>query len=955
MTDTAGPGARAALALAAALAVWPYLSTLGYGPMAMDSVLWITRGSPGAADWWNWAFGSAHFIGYRPVNALSFTLLGTAGDGALLQRLFDLALHLGNGLLLYAVARRVARLPAWAAVLAACTFLWHPVVEDVAPWLARRHYALATAFSLATLLLLGEGRRSLGRAVAAGACLGAALLSNEVAYATALALPAWAWATAPEGPRRLRDAVRACLPAAAFGILALGLRTLVLGGFGGYPGPAGPERIAQVWAAFWRDLFAFAPSYGDPASLAGPALAAVAAGALAVRNVAAARSGRAGGSLGLVLLGWLLAASLLLAFQRVWFSREAYPFVPVFALWIAVVCRDIAAHSRGGARGAWLAPAGVLLLVLAAHSPVLQGPDARRLARWQETQAVIDEVGDALAGARQPTFFGLVLPYHEDRVRKNPLRPRAGSSAPPRWSRVPAAWLAARFAADGHDVRTLVVFPVRAGETAGAALDKTRNELRLPREPTPSVLVHPPLPARIDGDTTAYSLAPLLASTGDETRLYLRGATGAHFARLGAAAPAAPNSVVLIVIDTLRRDHLGTYGYERDTSPALDEFADASVRYTQARSQAPWTTPSIASLLTSRYPEQLGVTDVESVLPEAATLLSERLQEAGVATGAVVSHRFSSKRWGFDQGFDYFDDSNALGHDAVTSPDVTDKALAFLDAHRDTPFFLYVHYFDPHFAYREHAGFAFPRESPYAGPIRPDVRFGELLRRQALLTAEDARELERLYDSEIAFTDAEVGRILARLDELGLDDRTLVVITADHGEEFLDHGRIGHTKTLYDELIAVPLLVRWPGQAAGVVTAPVALLDIAPTVLGALDLPADPGAAGRPLPRPGDPPPADRVLFSATQRPTSQRAVIGGGYKLIDPGDGALELYFLADDPGERRNLADAEPAVRERLAAALAGFEPGSDPPAAAHSLDLSDTDREALRALGYETSPAD
>merc|ERR1711969_172963 len=286
MTDTAGPGARAALALAAALAVWPYLSTLGYGPMAMDSVLWITRGSPDAADWWGWTFGSAHFIGYRPVNALSFTLLGAAGDGALLQRLFDLGLHVGNGLLLYAVARRAARLPAWAAVLAACTFLWHPVVEDVAPWLARRHYALATAFSLATLLLLGGGRPGRGRTVAAGACLGAALLSNEVAYATALALPAWAWATTPAGPQRVRDAVRACLPAAAFGVLALGLRTLVLGGFGGYPGTAGLERVAQVWAAFWRDLVAFAPSYGDPASLAGPALAGLAIGVLVVRNLA---------------------------------------------------------------------------------------------------------------------------------------------------------------------------------------------------------------------------------------------------------------------------------------------------------------------------------------------------------------------------------------------------------------------------------------------------------------------------------------------------------------------------------------------------------------------------------------------------------------------------------------------------------------------------------------------
>ena len=111
------------------------------------------------------------------------------------------------------------------------------------------------------------------------------------------------------------------------------------------------------------------------------------------------------------------------------------------------------------------------------------------------------------------------------------------------------------------------------------------------------------------------------------------------------------------------------------------------------------------------------MTDVSSVLSEEATLLSERLRAAGFATGAVVSHRFSSARWGFDQGFVSFDDSNALDHDAITSPDVTDMALAFLDAHRDDPLFLWVHYFDPHFAYREHEGFEFARESPYSGPV----------------------------------------------------------------------------------------------------------------------------------------------------------------------------------------------------------------------------------------------
>ena len=157
------------------------------------------------------------------------------------------------------------------------------------------------------------------------------------------------------------------------------------------------ERVAQVVATFWRDLVAFAPVYGAqpgdlPLTLLG--VAALAVGALALRSLAAARAGRPDGVLGLVLGGWLVAASVLLASQRVWFSRELYPFVPIFALWLAVGCRDIVSHATGGARAAWLAPPVALLLVLALHSPAVQGPDALRLARWQETQAVLEELGD---------------------------------------------------------------------------------------------------------------------------------------------------------------------------------------------------------------------------------------------------------------------------------------------------------------------------------------------------------------------------------------------------------------------------------------------------------------------------------------------------------------------------------------------------------------------------------
>jgi arylsulfatase A-like enzyme len=404
-------------------------------------------------------------------------------------------------------------------------------------------------------------------------------------------------------------------------------------------------------------------------------------------------------------------------------------------------------------------------------------------------------------------------------------------------------------------------------------------------------------------------------------------------------------NVLLIVVDTLRRDHLGAYGYERATSPQLDRFAASAVRYERAWSQAPWTTPSLAALLTSRQPARLGITSLESTLPESATLLSERLAAAGWTTGAIVSHRFVSKRWGFARGFDHFDDDNALDHDAITSPAVSQRALEFLNAHRGIPFFLWLHYFDPHFAYREHPEHAFERHAPYDGPAQPGVRFGALLRMQQRLGPADARELIRRYDSEIAFTDAHIGRVLDHLTTLGLDANTLVVFTADHGEEFLEHARLGHTKTLYEEVVAVPLLVRFPGGAAGVVAAPVALVDVAPTILDVLGLPADPQAAGRVLPRPGESASPERVVLTATERPRRKIAAMSEGFKLIRDGSHD-EYYDLAADPGERHPLTDRSQGPFARLERAIEQLASGSRD---GHTIDLSQEERERLRALGY------
>jgi arylsulfatase A-like enzyme len=394
-----------------------------------------------------------------------------------------------------------------------------------------------------------------------------------------------------------------------------------------------------------------------------------------------------------------------------------------------------------------------------------------------------------------------------------------------------------------------------------------------------------------------------------------------------------PN-VVLIVVDTLRADHLGTYEYERATSPAIDTLAREGRVFRQATSQAPWTTPSIGSLLTSRLPSELGLHTIRNALPDGAHTLAELLGERGWNTAAVVSHKLCGSDWSFDQGFDVFDDSNALGHQAVTSPAVSTRANELLGqlAEEDAPFFLWVHLFDVHAAYIEHDAHRFPGVPGYEGPVEDGTPYATLNQMRSELVPDDAAEMQRYYDSEIAWTDLHVGHVLDRLRELGVYNETLVVLTADHGEEFLDHDGIGHSRTLYQELVHVPLIVKLPaGSQAGATLAakdtPVALLDVAPTVLEVAGITGDFELRGRSLcAAVGEEP----IIPIETAKAGGWRGARLGRYKHIQPlRGGAAELYDLDQDPQERHNLLAVagdiprEAALAEsRLGLWLAGWD---------------------------------
>lgn len=433
----------------------------------------------------------------------------------------------------------------------------------------------------------------------------------------------------------------------------------------------------------------------------------------------------------------------------------------------------------------------------------------------------------------------------------------------------------------------------------------------------------------------------------------------------------------MIVVDTLRLDHVGAYGYGRDVSPSVDALADQSVRFQRAYSVAPWTQPSVATMITGLYPSSHKVDRLMRVLPESAETLAEVLSRAGYVTAGVVSHWLIGSQFGFDQGCDFFLEGQARdGLDALTSPGVSDQGSQLLEvlARDERPFFLLVHYFDPHYDYERHPEYGFAKAS--AGRLSGEESIEELRALRPPPDEEEKRLLRDLYDEEIRYTDAGIERLLSGLERLGLYDDTLIVFTADHGEEFFERGWLGHTRTLYDELIRVPLLIRLPGSrgAGRAVDEAVSLVSLMPTLLDLMGVDraglSPQGPSFAPLIR-GEGGYLADALYSEVDRYSEgigrsaatgglvprgmllKHAIVSGRFKLIvDRLSGEQELYDLERDPQERENLAGREPEIVRTLAQRLteSAARAGSRPLARVGEERIhTQKEEEMLRQLGY------
>lgn len=442
--------------------------------------------------------------------------------------------------------------------------------------------------------------------------------------------------------------------------------------------------------------------------------------------------------------------------------------------------------------------------------------------------------------------------------------------------------------------------------------------------------------------------------------------------RISVKAEATPEklNVLLITIDAFRADHAGVYGYSPQTTPYLDELAKKGVLFENAYTNAPWTFPSFASEMTSRYPTELN-TSVEELstdevkakgrLIEKPETLAERMATFGYSTQAILTNEWLSQRRGFDQGFENFVNVEKMmpyhynfhfknsvlafllnkiptlegklesfhhflfgpGWQHLRTPalELTPWIENWLENHQKERFFLWVHLIDPHNPYDP-----LPEFSPQEFEI--SLKRMNQLREISARDPEQVRwrEIDKeayisLYDGDVSQADAGVDDIWQKLNDLGLNEKTILIITADHGEEFWDHEGLGHGRTFYDETVKIPLLILGPGIEPRQVSQRVSLLDLFPTIIDLIGEKKPKEVMGRSL-KPlieGKNLPVEPIILEANSRGDKARAIIWGDYKLIhNYFTDEEELYNLKTDLNEKNNLIKVLPEIANQLRSQL-------------------------------------
>ncbi len=475
---------------------------------------------------------------------------------------------------------------------------------------------------------------------------------------------------------------------------------------------------------------------------------------------------------------------------------------------------------------------------------------------------------------------------------------------------------------------------------------------------------------RIDLSSLAGKIVRLdVAASGGEALLLSEALVAVPRVELGALPQA--RHVVVLCIDTMRASKLKPYnsGTRVDT-PAFDAVAAAGTVFEHAQSPENWTKPAVASILTSTFPATHGAKNDASRLPQSLTTLGEVYKDAGFATSSFIANGYVSRAFGFDQGWDHY--TNYIREQRSTEAEnVFGEAAEWIEEHHDDDrMFVYIQTIDPHVPYDPPDEYLhrYDARTDYAGQVqnrRTHLLLEDAKKNPPAVTfdASDRRRLEALYDGEVSYHDAQLAEFLEKMDDLGLTDDTIFVITSDHGEEFDDHGSWGHGHSIFQELLHVPLVVRWPGvtEAGSRVAQTVSTMDIGPTILEATGVAVPETFEGRSLMGflRGAPPAGPHVAFSDFQE--NRRVIRGGDWKLILRSSLTYVLFDLGSDPNERRELNGRNNPVAMRYLRILSGQQLGAQDrtrwlqgggEAVRHAQEAGEMNEEVCRqlvALGY------
>lgn len=447
-----------------------------------------------------------------------------------------------------------------------------------------------------------------------------------------------------------------------------------------------------------------------------------------------------------------------------------------------------------------------------------------------------------------------------------------------------------------------------------------------------------------------------LSLSGDGEALTFKrgGTTREKIAGEEKKASKTPKNVLVFLVDTMRADKLKPWNEKASVRvPALSEWAKDAAVFRYAHTQENWTKPSVATLLSGMMPWQHQATSGDAVLPSKVNTMAEILRKNGFKTAAYVANGYVSDKFGFEQGFDSFRNYIREGRRSQAKF-VAEDVLKWLDKHPKDPFFLYVHTIDPHVPYMPPKDILATYDSdPYDGKVNfgKDRALLEKIKSGKVKTnARDRRRLEALYDAEVTYHDIYFGKIVEGLKERGLFEDTVMVFTSDHGEEFFDHDSVGHGHSMWEELLHVPLAIRWPGMTSEgqKFETSAGLVDVLPTLCEILAIEcATSGESLVPLMKRG------RDLSTRTSVSgfmDGWRAVHIGRYKLIHRTLGKFQVFDIVEDPGETKDLAPNSPILTRYLRAMLGlKLEETRTKKLKKKKTQIDATTEAQLRALGY------